>query len=79
MDSMDSPRLRQNVPLTSQQVSADPSNTMIDINDYASLQNTFKVSHLVRPKHYQTLSDLLAPSQLAEAQEHSSPALQGCL
>ena len=59
MDSMDSPRLRQNVPLTSQQVSADPSNTMIDINDYASLQNTFKVSHLVRPKHYQTSQRLL--------------------
>ena len=59
MDSMDSPRLRQNMPLTSQQFSADPSNTMIDINDYASLQNTFKVSHLVRPKHYQTSQRLL--------------------
>jgi len=40
----------------------------LSVQDYASLQNTFKVSHLVQPKHYKTsekLHKLLKPKSVA--------------
>lgn len=66
-DSMESPRAnneRKNVPLSQSALKQVGSNnsvdntvmdqTVVDPQEYLSLQNTFKVSNLVRPKHYRT-------------------------
>ena len=58
MESMDTPRiLRQPGPVSNNTLgqSMEP----LDLQEYTSLQNTFKVSQLVRPKHYQTSQRLL--------------------
>ena len=57
MDSMDSPRMLKtnDVPVsidTLQQYTNVKDS--LDANEYTSLQNTFKVSHLVKPKHYKS-------------------------
>lgn len=64
MESMDTPRIfQQNGPAslnTIQQYGiGEQQNPALDAQEYASLSNTFKVSHLVRPRHYQASQRLL--------------------
>jgi len=60
MDSLDSPRLENRNPTSIQTLNVyESGDTTAQAQlqtpaDYASLTNTFKISHLTRPKSYKT-------------------------